>query len=78
MLKRKMAGFDAVNKVFLTGTTFFTCLVDVHSDGFEQKGVWWCNANLMEAVIANTDVSNNANKSSSRQPDKTNKQIELM
>lgn len=33
-----MAGFDAVNKVFLTGTTFFTCLVDVHSDGFAQKG----------------------------------------
>lgn len=76
-----MAGFDAVNKVFLTGTTFFTCLVDVHSDGFAQKGAWWCNANLMEAVsvdIANTGVSNDANKSSSRKPGKTNKQIELM
>lgn len=54
VLKLQMAVFDAVNEVFLTGTTFFTCLVDVQSDGFAQKGAWWCNANLMEAVFVPT------------------------
>lgn len=38
MFKLKMAVFDAVNTVFLTGATFFTRLVDVHSDGFAQEG----------------------------------------